>query len=176
MKEEEKEKYSAFITEVSEILGIGKPGDIIKLCIITDNFFKPYQKRIVDLEGENKLIKSFLYCTERSCNNCGKVNCENFQRQRIDCCGLWVSFKDYISKLETENAELVQEKYNLEYKIENLENKIEHHQEVIDVFKKELAEAKEIINAFLDFEASAMERGCYIADDTRRRAEDFIKE
>ena len=91
MKEEEKEKYSAFITEVSEILGIGKPGDIIKLCIITDNFFKPYQKRIVELEKEN-------------------------------------------------------------------------------------AEAKEIINAFLDFEASAMERGCYIADDTRRRAEDFIKE
>ena len=42
--------------------------------------------------------------------------------------------------------------------------------------EKEIAEAKEIINAFLDFEASAMERGCYIADDTRRRAEDFIKE
>ncbi len=42
--------------------------------------------------------------------------------------------------------------------------------------EKENAEAKEIINAFLDFEASAMERGCYIADDTRRRAEDFIKE
>ncbi len=106
MKEEEKEKYSAFITEVSEILGIGKPGDIIKLCIITDNFFKPYQKRVVDLERENELIKSFLYCTERSCNNCGKVNCENFQRQRVDCCGSWVSFKDYISNLETESAEL----------------------------------------------------------------------
>ncbi len=41
--------------------------------------------------------------------------------------------------------------------------------------EKENAEAKKIINAFLDFEASAMERGCYIADDTRRRAEDFIK-
>jgi len=141
MKEEEKEKCSAFITEVSEILGIGKPGDIIKLCIITDNFFKPYQKRIVELERENKLIKSFLYCTERSCNNCGKVNCENFQRQRVDCCGLWVSFKDYLKKRD-----------------------------------EQLTGAKEIINAFLDFEASAMERGCYIADDTRRRAEDFIKE
>lgn len=40
---------------------------------------------------------------------------------------------------------------------------------------EQLTKAKEIINAFLDFEASAMERGCYIADDTRKRAEDFIK-
>lgn len=57
-------------------------------------------------EQENKLLKEFLYCTKRSCNNCGKVNCENFQRQRIDCCGLWVSYKDYIKELEKENAEL----------------------------------------------------------------------
>ena len=49
---------------------------------------------IADLERENKLVKSLLYCTTKSCNNCGKVNCENFQRQRIDCCGLWVSYKD----------------------------------------------------------------------------------
>lgn len=59
-EEEKKEKYSAFITEVSEILGIGKPGDIIKLCIITDNFFKPYQKRIADLEIENAELKAYL--------------------------------------------------------------------------------------------------------------------
>jgi hypothetical protein len=57
-------------------------------------------------EQENKLLKELLYCTKRSCNNCGKVNCENFQRQRIDCCGLWVSYKDYIKELEKENAEL----------------------------------------------------------------------
>ena len=49
---------------------------------------------------ENELLKSLLYCTKRSCNNCGKVNCENFQRQRIDCCGHWVSYKDYIKQLE----------------------------------------------------------------------------
>ena len=52
--------------------------------------------------AENKLLKSLLYCTKRSCNNCGKVNCENFQRQRIDCCGNWVSYKDYIKQLEEE--------------------------------------------------------------------------
>ena len=51
-------------------------------------------------EQEIKLLKELLYCTKRSCNNCGKVNCENFQRQRIDCCGHWVSYKDYIKELE----------------------------------------------------------------------------
>ena len=57
-------------------------------------------------EQENKLLKELLYCTKRSCNNCGKVNCENFQRQRVDCCGLWVSYKDYIKQLEKENVDL----------------------------------------------------------------------
>jgi hypothetical protein len=52
--------------------------------------------------AENELLKSLLYCTKRSCNNCGKVNCENFQRQRKDCCGNWVSYKDYIKKLEAQ--------------------------------------------------------------------------
>ena len=57
-------------------------------------------------ENECKLLKSLLYCTVKSCNNCGKINCENFQRQRIDCCSLWVSYKDYIAELEKENAVL----------------------------------------------------------------------
>ena len=57
-------------------------------------------------ENDCELLKSLLYCTVKSCNNCGKVNCENFQRQRIDYCGLWVSYKDYIAKLEKENAVL----------------------------------------------------------------------
>ena len=52
--------------------------------------------------AENELLKSLLYCTKRSCNNCGKVTCENFQRQRKDCCENWVSYKDYIKQLEAE--------------------------------------------------------------------------
>ena len=52
--------------------------------------------------AENELLKSLLYCTKRSCNNCGKVNCENFQRQRKDCCEDWVSYKDYIKQLEAQ--------------------------------------------------------------------------
>lgn len=71
-----------------------------------DLFSEGYE--LAETEGEKnyKHLKSLLYCTIRSCNNCGKVNCENFQRQRIDCCGLWVSYKDYIAKLEKENAVL----------------------------------------------------------------------
>ena len=42
--------------------------------------------------------------------------------------------------------------------------------------QEELSEAKEIIDRFLDFEASAMERGIYIADDLREKAEAFLKE
>ena len=65
-----------------------------------DLFSEGYELAETEGEKNNKLLKSLLYCTVRSCNNCGKVNCENFQRQRIDCCGLWVSYKDYITKLE----------------------------------------------------------------------------
>lgn len=52
-KEDMKNKYSTFITEVSEILGLGKPVDILKLCATTDLFFQPLEKRIEELEKEN---------------------------------------------------------------------------------------------------------------------------
>ena len=55
---------------------------------------------------ENELLKSLIYCTKKSCNNCGKVNCENFQRQRKDCCENWVSYKDYIKQLEAQIEKL----------------------------------------------------------------------
>ena len=64
-QEEEKDKYSAFIAEVSEILGLGKPVDIIKLCMITDRFFKPYQKRVEELEKEVFEVRQQLDLTER---------------------------------------------------------------------------------------------------------------
>ena len=72
-------------------------------------------------EQEIKLLKELLYCTKRSCNNCGKVNCENFQRQRIDCCGLWVSYKDYIKQQEEKIADL---KANFDLAIEGRDVKI----------------------------------------------------
>jgi uncharacterized coiled-coil protein SlyX len=56
-KDEMKNKYSAFITEISEILGLGKPVDILKLCATTDLFFQPLEKRIAELEKENEIFK-----------------------------------------------------------------------------------------------------------------------
>lgn len=48
--------------------------------------------------------------------------------------------------IDKSREHLVQEKYNLEYKIENLENKIEHHQEVINTLQKKNAELSEKLN------------------------------
>lgn len=58
-------------------------------------------KNLSELEQENKLVKSLLYCTVKSCDNCGNCNCENFQRQRKSVpCELYVSYQDRIKQLE----------------------------------------------------------------------------
>lgn len=57
-KEEMKNKYSSFITEISEILGLGKPVDILKLCATTDLFFQPLENHIAELEKENAELKT----------------------------------------------------------------------------------------------------------------------
>lgn len=50
------------------------------------------QEQIAELEKESKLVKSLLYCTKRTCDNCGFVKCENFQRQRKSVpCDLYIS-------------------------------------------------------------------------------------
>ena len=82
---------------------------------------------------EIKLLKELLYCTKRSCNNCGKVNCENFQRQRIDCCGLWVSYKDYITELENKIADI---KANCDLAIEGRDVKIMELEQRIEKMKR----------------------------------------
>ena len=85
-KEEQKKKYSAFIAEVSEILGLGKPVDILKLCMITDRFFKPYQKRIAELEAENEQIKN----SDTLCKLIGeqkrKITELEQQVEKMKCC------------------------------------------------------------------------------------------
>ena len=88
---------------------------------------------IADLERENRVLKSLLYCTKRSCNNCGKVNCENFQRQRIDCCGLWVSYKDYIKQQENKIADI---KANCDLAIEGRDVKIKELEKQIEKMKR----------------------------------------
>ena len=57
MTEEQKEKYANFLDKVSEILGLNKPVDILRLCAVTDEYFKPIEQRIAELEKENIELK-----------------------------------------------------------------------------------------------------------------------
>ena len=59
-KDEMENKSRAFITEISEILGLGKPIDILKLCATTELFFRPLEERIIELEKENAELKEQL--------------------------------------------------------------------------------------------------------------------
>ena len=59
-KNEMENKSRAFIAEISEILGLGKPIDILKLCATTELFFKPLEERITELEKENAELKEQL--------------------------------------------------------------------------------------------------------------------
>ena len=97
--------------------------------------------------AENKLLKSLLYCTKRSCNNCGKVTCENFQRQRKDCCENWVSYKDYIKELEQKNHAMLVDSLKIcnQSEIDNDEN------------ERKIAELTEQIEELIDFVLSKTE-------------------
>ena len=59
-KDEMENKSRAFITKISEILGLGKPIDILKLCTTTELFFKPLEERIIELEKETAELKEQL--------------------------------------------------------------------------------------------------------------------
>lgn len=75
-----------------------------------------------------------------------------------------------IADLEQENAELKKEVEDSNEKVVHLacnQNKD---------LKYKLTKARELLNEFLDFEASCMERGIYISDKTRAETEQFISE
>lgn len=143
-------------------------------------------------EQEIKLLKELLYCTKRSCNNCGKVNCENFQRQRIDCCGLWVSYKDYIKELGKENVRLttneksllaerkiiVKENAELKEKIEVLECDNYNANCNLNLITDQLTKAKKIIREFARLEYADFTNGDYSNELSKvlKQAEQFLKE
>lgn len=65
-------------------------------------------KENAELKKENTLAESLLYCTKKTCDNCGFVNCENFQRQRKSKpCSLYISYQDRIKNLAHENDVLM---------------------------------------------------------------------
>ena len=75
-KDEMENKSRAFITEISEILGLGKPIDILKLCATTDLFFKPLEERITELEKEIAELKQAKTIAQLNLDN-SKLIIEN---------------------------------------------------------------------------------------------------
>ena len=52
-------------------------------------------------EEESKYLKAVLYGTKRTCDNCGFIDCENFQRQRRTVpCERHKTFQERITELE----------------------------------------------------------------------------
>lgn len=61
---------------------------------------------IQTLTKENAELKARLFCTKETCDNCGFVKCENFQRQRkSEPCSVYISYKDRIIKLKLQLIE-----------------------------------------------------------------------
>lgn len=75
-KDEMENKSRAFITEISEILGLGKPIDILKLCATTELFFRPLEERIIELEKENAELKQAKTIAQLNLDN-SKLVIEN---------------------------------------------------------------------------------------------------
>ncbi|MBR4397346.1 MAG: hypothetical protein IKS93_05780 [Methanobrevibacter sp.] len=129
---------------------------------------------IAELEKENELVKSLLYCTVKSCDNCGNCNCENFQRQRKSVpCELYVSYQDKIKWLE---KQIEQEKNDYEM-IDNCNR----------IHEKQLEQAKNILRELVDNQLMIRVHNPYADEKTNemlegalerwfKKAEQFLKE
>ena len=61
---------------------------------VTQQGFEIICKKLSELEAQ-------LWGAKPTCNNCGNINCENYQRQRKkEPCDLWISYKDKFSKAD----------------------------------------------------------------------------
>lgn len=96
--------------------------------------------------------EQFKECWEYS----AKKTKEDFERSVID------EYENQISELDSENGILESENDDLSCRCDELEHKINL--------------ATKIIDEFLDFESSCVERGIYISDELRNKAKQFIKE
>ena len=73
------------------------------------------------------------------CNNLHSASEEDFIKAMVD---IAEPREKLLQEKDKKIAELVSKNYKLEYQKENLENKIEHHQEVITTLQKKIAELK----------------------------------
>ena len=151
-KDEMKNKYSTFITEISEILGLGKPVDIIKLCATTDLFFQPLEKRIAELEQEVSEVRQHLDLTEKEWG-------KDLDKQ--------IHFKTLCTKLEKENAEL--KETVLQFQKDSYCG-VCHFKT-----KTQLKQAKEIIKEFVDW-ANWQGSNCPNFKSIQDKAEQFLSE
>lgn len=102
MTEEQKEKYTNFLDKVSEILGLNKPVDVLRLCAVTDEYLKPIEKRIAELKNENAELKELNEAlTNENDKMIKSLGCETCQIH-IKFAGL----NNRITELESENNDL----------------------------------------------------------------------
>ena len=104
MTEEQKEKYREFVSKISEILGLEKPVDVVKLCVVTNHFFKPLQNQIKDLQKQNEDLQKQISIL-LSCKNCpdnkGGYVCDTEYNDK--CLAQKIQ---YIKELQEENEKL----------------------------------------------------------------------
>lgn len=118
------------------------------------------KKTVLKLLEENRILKETLNCSKETCDNCGIITCENFQRQRkSEPCPMYISYKARIKNLEHENDVLTESYNNSEMNLQNC--------------SRELADAKELIKEFL-----LMAKVEHLKDryETVEEAEKFLEE
>lgn len=119
--------------------------------------------RLVELEKENALVKSLLYGTQRTCDNCGFVNCENFQRQRkSEPCSLYIPYQVRIKNLAHESNVLRESYNNSEMNLASV--------------SEQLAKAKKLLNEFMRISKASDEDFEHDYSELIGETETFLKE
>lgn len=102
---------------------------------------------IQTLTKENAELKARLFCTKETCDNCGFVKCENFQRQRkSEPCSVYISYKDRITKLKLQliKAKNIIQKFS-EFVNNEVEYDMEHPQEHTDLWNELCEQAEQFL-------------------------------
>ena len=154
LKDEMKNKYSSFVTEISEILGLGKSIDILKLCATTDLFFDPLEERIAELEKENTELKEKVSYLEDNLRVARKDR-ENLQlkvgkglKEFIKDCpysALKFYANGYYAEQLTKAKEIIR-KFS-EFVNNKVEYDLEHPQEQTDLWNELCEKAEEFLNS-----------------------------